>query len=182
MAHVNLTHVTKPSFGVKRHRPKTTKFNELPNAKEESSSPQATPQAPLSAAPLSEARTPINVSSSPQATTVLPQSNNEFGLKVAAGAALAAGVSALIFTNWEKIERYLKWGKLANEAAADSVLLLETKMDRAIALCDSQQVDADELKRAISAAHDEARNLVAINQQLRDRLRVALSVNHSKFF
>lgn len=111
-----------------------------------------------------------------------PQSNNEFGLKVAAGAALAAGVSALIFTNWEKIERYLKWGKLANEAAADSVLLLETKMDRAIALCDAQQVDADALKHAISSAHDEARNLVAINQQLRDRLKGALSVNHSKFF
>jgi hypothetical protein len=108
--------------------------------------------------------------------------SGEFGLKVAAGAALAAGVSALIFTNWEKIERYLKWGKLANEAAADSVLLLETKMDRAIALCDAQQVDADALKHAISSAHDEARNLVAINQQLRDRLKGALSVNHSKFF
>jgi hypothetical protein len=118
-----------------------------------------------------------------ESETVDNESNSgEFGLKVAAGAALAAGVSALIFTNWEKIERYLKWGKLANEAAADSVLLLETKMDRAIALCDAQQVDADALKHAISSAHDEARNLVAINQQLRDRLKGALSVNHSKFF
>jgi len=101
------------------------------------------------------------------------------GLTVAAAAALAAGAGAVIYANWDDIKGFFKWGKLANEAAADSVLLLETKVDRAIALCDGQG-DTEVLKHAISSAQEEARNLVAINQQLRDRLKAALSKSASK--
>lgn len=103
--------------------------------------------------------------------------SRNIALGVAAVAA-TGGFGALIYANWENIKRFFKWGKLANEAAADSIFLLENKIDHAVALCVPQQ-DADVLKSAIDAAQNEARNLVAINKQLREKLKAALPVNAS---
>lgn len=91
-----------------------------------------------------------------------------------AGTVSTVGIGTLIYMNWEDFKkRYFKWGQLANDAAADSVVLLESKIDSAIALSGAPEVDLLSLKRAVDAASDEARNLVAINQQLRDKLRDA---------
>jgi len=85
--------------------------------------------------------------------------------------ALAGGVG-MIYTHWDDLKRFFKWGQLANGAAADSVVLLETKLDHAILLCKNGD-DVLSLKHAIDAAGDEANKLVAINQQLRDKLKDA---------
>lgn len=94
-------------------------------------------------------------------------------LVAGAGTVAAVGIGTLIYMNWEDFKRYFKWGQLANDAAADSVVLLESKIDSAIALSGAPEVDLLSLKRAVDAASDEARDLVAINQQLRDKLRDA---------
>lgn len=86
--------------------------------------------------------------------------------------ALAGGISAFVYTHWEDIKRFFKWGQLANGAAADSVVLLETKLDHAISLCKAG-ADIRLLKHSIESAGDEAEKLVAINQQLRDKLKTA---------
>ena len=89
----------------------------------------------------------------------------------AASLATAAGAGALVYHNWEAIKRLFKWGQMANDAAADSAVLLETKLDHAIAISAAPQADLVSLKHAVDLAIEEARNLVAINQQLRDRLK-----------
>ena len=89
----------------------------------------------------------------------------------AASLVAVAGAGTLLYHNWEVIKRIFKWGQLANDAAADSAVLLEAKLDTAIAMTGASQADFVSLKHAVDLAIDEARNLVAINQQLRDRLR-----------
>lgn len=93
--------------------------------------------------------------------------------KVALGAgvaALASGIGAAIYSHWDDIKRFFKWGNLASGAVEDSALLLETKLDHATALCDEHLVDVDALRGAISVADLEAHKLVSVNKQLRSRL------------
>jgi len=85
-------------------------------------------------------------------------------------AALASGIGAAIYSHWDDIKRFFKWGNLASGAVEDSALLLETKLDHATALCDEHLVDIDALRGAISAADLEAHKLVSVNKQLRSRL------------
>jgi hypothetical protein len=99
-------------------------------------------------------------------------SKRQKALGAVGGLALAGGI-AMIYTHWEDIKRFFKWGQLANGAAADSVVLLETKLDHAILLC-KNGADAVSLKHAIEAAGEEASKLVAINQQLREKLKATL--------
>lgn len=93
--------------------------------------------------------------------------------KLAIGAgvtALAGGIGAALYTHWDDIKSFFKWGNLASGAMEDSALLLETKLDHATALCDEHLVEIDALRAAISAANVEAHKLVSINKQLRGRL------------
>jgi len=99
-------------------------------------------------------------------------SKRQKALGAVGGLALAGGI-AMIYTHWEDIKRFFKWGQLANGAAADSVVLLETKLDHAILLC-KNGADAVSLKHAIETAGEEASKLVAINQQLREKLKATL--------
>lgn len=110
----------------------------------------------------------------------LPNDGQKWKKPALAAASLVAvaGLSTLVYQNWEGIKRFFKWGQLANDAAADSVVLLESKIDSAIAFSDAPRVDLVSLQHAVDLAIDEARNLVAINQQLRDKLRHA--VQHGK--
>lgn len=93
--------------------------------------------------------------------------------KVAIGAgvaALAGGIGAVVYSHWDDIKRFFKWGQLASGAVEDSAVLLETKLDHALALCKESPVDLDTLRSSIAAANHEARKLVTVNKQLRDRL------------